>query len=171
MSFLARFKKKTSSDDDELDVPPIPPPQLKNIPQAPKKEQHPEKPIAAPIPAPKAMHSESYKIPDIRPQTFADIEPIPKFQETPKVQKPVVESKPEEKKQVIHPEPFIMIDTFKAINYDIDSIKTSLKSFEKNLLEVNWEEKEETSMYGKLKSNLNYVQQKLKYIDKVLFEG
>jgi len=66
---------------------------------------------------------------------------------------------------------YMNIDKFKTTIEDIETIKSSLKDFEKELELLGTEEKEEDGFYAKLKSTLNTINKNLKSMDKIIFEG
>lgn len=187
MGFLNFFKKKEGKKVN-LEIPPPPPPSLqKPLPEfkKPKIEQiEPKfKPITPKLNIPeisfKPPHKPQINIPKtvMQPIRFKPSFPKPEFKhEEHKHEEHKHEEHIEEEPKIIpekhitHKEIFVRTENFKHVVDNLNSIKKKIKESENALSRLNDVKNDEDKQYEKWHSQLEEVQRKLMFVDKMLFE-
>jgi hypothetical protein len=168
MGLFSRKKKQK-----EMDVPPPPPEEGETI-EAPMEEPGQELPELPPLEAEKEeTHIES-DLPEIKPP--AEKGKMPEFPEIPEEEPeelPVLEEEhPAEEEAPAEEGPkFMNVSSFGEIMAEADSIKQSLKEVDMSVKALDELKKQEEAEFQRWRSQLEDVEKKLSYVDKVIFKG
>ncbi|MFH1641584.1 MAG: hypothetical protein ABIC04_01660 [Nanoarchaeota archaeon] len=177
------FLKKNKSDplDESLDLPPIPPPNLRfeestiedaseeEFPHT-KEELEPFLPTMQKIPVPKRdipQYTTKNDLSDIELPPFEPLIPPllpPASIKIAKVSENI--ASPSTKQHT--DQPFISVTNFKNITVNITSMRTTLRDLENSIGSLN---EENSLLYDKWNTNLRDIQKKLVFVDQTIFKG
>jgi len=174
VAFLKFLKKRET--EESLDVPPMPPlgtEQTSNEPEGDISEEEIMPRGADDLTLPELPPLPSDELPELK-----DFDKLPQYPmenkpdfDEPYAQPRQPDSSPAEEGPSFLPKGkktiYLDMQKFKELAGDLQSIRSDLKEF--NL--ILEEERKESTLYGKLHTNLGEVHRKLQFMDKTLFKG
>ncbi|MBI2545622.1 hypothetical protein HYV81_00390 [Candidatus Woesearchaeota archaeon] len=168
MGVLDIFKRKQK----EIDLPPPPPPELLEQQDMPQGDLTlPPLPDLPPIENTEVPEPKSYEIPSLENEEF----PLPPLEVMPKQE---LQVKTDEPKQIPVPETipkkdvpvFVKIDEYRNILENINTIRNKIKESDYVVEALGDLRTKVEAEFEKWREDLEEMQRKLLYIDKVVFE-